>query len=942
MHISVIEPFGQPALLQVANPYGYPLGRLLQPYTGGVAACVINGQLCPDWETFVPQEDRIELYLEAGFFAGGVLLGSSTLATLVSAAIVAVATTALSMLLQYAVGAMTGKDPGSDSGRVEEVFGIAGLTNTTALGTPKMIVYGERRVYGHIIGTTTRITSDGRQTAFSILYFMGMGEMHSMSEVLINDTPLSSFEGANIGTRMGTADQTAFTEFPAAAQVYSDGRGLPMDPSTITYTTLGTQVDELQLTLSIPYLFNIEQKTGNRKQTKVIYRVEYRTAGVGGWTEAPGSPDTWTGLSQSALYRPFTIDLPSQGQWDVRLRAMPVSGGTNEGEVQPSLYNVEERTKGTNAYPNCALLAVHGVASAQIESFESIRASALVQGAKVDIWTGLAFVNAWTQNRAWILRDMLVHPSRGLGHRIDPSLFDDEAALVAASYWAEQISGFDGEEDRDHCDLILNERRPGWDWIREVLGEGNAAMILSGGKLKLVLDHAKTPNLLYAVPGNIVEGTLEKTDGGEGAPPNVMHGEYPDENNRGQLNVIEVSSADIGIDTSSELVRDETMTLRTIVRESQARRKLAYVLSRKRLIQKRWTWVSPQGAMVSEPFDVDSLSYLTLNTRRGFSGFTPAGSTTSLVPLDRLVTLQAATTYELIVRHLSDNSTERRTVATAAGVWGAVAPTLALSAAPVEGDLWAIGQANVHIIQVLIESVKEQDDGTYQVQASEYNGAIYTPPTLPALPSYLQQVASTTPESGALPLPLSNATVTTYAQYGPDGSWVGKITCSVSPGQAVRAGIAQAGAAATLTLDASEPAIDGYYTSLPADLTILAGTGVGQTRRISAQTGLVVTVSTAWEVEPDSTSAYEIRWGTHDGFKGFDVEMKVTDEAEYSAWATFEGYVGTLVAAPVAFDGAIRLVPYGQKNARNRLGLWEIDFVAAEDTRVPEPVTGFV
>ena len=103
-------------------------------------------------------------------------------------------------------------------------------------------------------------------------------------------------------------------------------------------------------------------------------------------------------------------------------------------------------------------------------------------------------------------------------------------------------------------------------------------------------------------------------------------------------------------------MREETISLRSIVREANARRKLAYVLKRKRLVQRRWTWKSPEVAMVSETFDVDSLSYRTVNGRRGFSGFVPAGSTPTNLLLDRLVTLDAATTYELMVRHLATNN----------------------------------------------------------------------------------------------------------------------------------------------------------------------------------------------------------------------------------------------------------------------------------------------
>ena len=63
---------------------------------------------------------------------------------------------------------------------------------------------------------------------------------------------------------------------------------------------------------------------------------------------------------------------------------------------------------------------------------------------------------------------------------------------------------------------------------------------------------------------------------------------------------------------------------------------------------------------------------------------------------------------------------------TAAGTWGQVAPTIALTTAPAEADIWSIGIQNQHILPVMIEDVKEEGDGTYTLTASEYLAAIYT------------------------------------------------------------------------------------------------------------------------------------------------------------------------------------------------------------------------
>lgn len=69
-------------------------------------------------------------------------------------------------------------------------------------------------------------------------------------------------------------------------------------------------------------------------------------------------------------------------------------------------------------------------------------------------------------------------------------------------------------------------------------------------------------------------------------------------------------------------------------------------------------------------------------------------------------------------------------------------------------------------------------------------------------------------------------------------------------------GTASAGGSSTITLASGSDGRDDYYVG--AEITIVSGTGAGQTRRISDYVGstLVATVGSAWTTTPDSTSVY--------------------------------------------------------------------------------------
>lgn len=77
-------------------------------------------------------------------------------------------------------------------------------------------------------------------------------------------------------------------------------------------------------------------------------------------------------------------------------------------------------------------------------------------------------------------------------------------------------------------------------------------------------------------------------------------------------------------------------------------------------------------------------------------------------------------------------------------------------------------------------------------------------------------------------------------------------------GQVVRENTAQAGAAGSITLDASASSTNDIYKS--AMVTIWSATGIGQTRLITAYNGTtkVATISPNWQTNPDNTSKFVI------------------------------------------------------------------------------------
>lgn len=92
----------------------------------------------------------------------------------------------------------------------------------------------------------------------------------------------------------------------------------------------------------------------------------------------------------------------------------------------------------------------------------------------------------------------------------------------------------------------------------------------------------------------------------------------------------------------------------------------------------------------------------------------------------------------------------------------------------------------------------------------------------------------------------------------PDATTTYDVYASTTDTLFSNVGVAQAGAASTLTLAATASSVNNIYNG--SILTILSGTDAGDTSVITAYNGAtkVATVSPAWAVTPDNTSAYAV------------------------------------------------------------------------------------
>jgi hypothetical protein len=151
-------------------------------------------------------------------------------------------------------------------------------------------------------------------------------------------------------------------------------------------------------------------------------------------------------------------------------------------------------------YPHTAFLYYYVNASAQL-SGTLPNVKAIVKGRRVKVWNFEVgqWEMAWTDNPAWIIRDILTNPRYGLGDFITEENIDNESFKAFAQFCEEQ--GY-------RCNLVLDGFQRGWDLINNLLAKFRAFILRNGSRYKIKFLKDESPIQMFTM-GNIIQGSLK-------------------------------------------------------------------------------------------------------------------------------------------------------------------------------------------------------------------------------------------------------------------------------------------------------------------------------------------------------------------------------------------------------------------------------------------------
>lgn len=671
-------------------------------------------------------------------------------------------------------------------------YGFGGIQNSTRLGAPIPVVYGEHRVGGQLIAYS--IDTPGDNDALNLLYAVSEGEVQSISAIELNDQPISNYTSIVSTTRLGLNTQEfvgligdrAATTFSASA---------PITTTFIIYTTQGTNLNGFVVKLQFPGGLFTMSGTGGFNAKSVSVEVDYKSSASGTWITGPRV--TYTEARRSAVRRTIRVDGLAADQYDIRVRRTTIESATAQTVDTLVREAVTELVNDQYTYPNTALLAVRAFATDQL-SGGLPRVSCLVAGVKVKVWTpDYTYVVQWSQDPAWIVFDMLTNERYGHGRftwrvlystggltvtngsvnfsgtgtgwtagnlRKGDVLHDpvgqaigivktinygtqsgtfqsewwgpsrtngtyevrsndiDILSFVDWSLFCNQFvpNGAGGSEPRAWCHFVFDaEQENVWSAVLRICGIGQASLVKIGTYIRVKIEEASAPVQLFTM-ANIKADSFEEVFLPLKERANIFEVQFLNRDNGYQQDVVVLE--DPALFTNSDQPRRKTVSGYGITRSSHAARLARFNRRVNQYVTRTITFEVGLDAVACEPGDVIRFQHDI--PQWGFGGRAGTGSTSSTIVLDRAVTIEVGTTYEVLVRNSVDNI-ETRTVTTGPGTVTTLTISPNWNSTPQRGDIWAFGPVTISTKPFRVVTIERTQELDARITAVEYSADVY-------------------------------------------------------------------------------------------------------------------------------------------------------------------------------------------------------------------------
>lgn len=619
-----------------------------------------------------------------------------------------------------------------------------GVQTMQEVGVPIAVVYGEHRVGGNVINQY--LWEDGEKHYLNVLLALCEGEITSISDIQINDNPVSNYDGISVVQRLGTNNQEIMTDFEDLHNVFPVGANLVQNDPCL-YTTNYDDVEGFEIHFRLNNGLYQSTSSGDIQSWSVSYHIEYKAHSSGTYIDL--GIQTISAKSRSTVRRVFRKTGLTPGRYDLR-----ITRTSENSSLQPlkqgdlTLFQIDEIKTDDLIYPNTALLGLKLLATEQL-SGGMPNITAVVKGKKVLVpavryheipipweeyyWDGsdyrlLAndalldwngdYEEAYCANPVWCLKDLLTNKRYGLGEFISADNLDDDVFLEMSRYCEEKVpDGNGGFEKRFRLDVVIDSNTKALDLFIQLSATFNAMPIYTAGGISFKIDKPSSPVQLFGM-GNIIKDSFTQSWKTLKEVPNVIEVQFTDRTkNYKQETIAYVDETAVA---SGEPVRKSQVRLFT-TRTSYALRAARYALKVARYINRSIVIKTGIESVACQAGDIIAVSHDV--PQWGFSGRISATGTASRIRLDREILIEDGKSYKIQVR-FADDVIEEQLVTSPAGVYTEI-ECEAFSNVPEKYDVYVIGEVNKVKKDFRIVSIQREAKNEVQISALEYNEAVY-------------------------------------------------------------------------------------------------------------------------------------------------------------------------------------------------------------------------
>lgn len=612
------------------------------------------------------------------------------------------------------------------------------------------------------------------KATMKVIDLLGEGEIKGLvngaRSIYFDNTPLQNeaggwnFDGVSYSVRVGLPDQAYIPGFDAVEA--ESGVGVQMkEDNPIVKTLADPDYTAATVTIRLPALARTDDE-GNIKSNSVSFVIRVRYQG-GAWVNPFGGALTISGKTNSTYDRQYYFKLPiapsgDSAPWEIEVtRASDDSGSIkNQNDTYLSSYKglIERRF----SYPHSALVGIiidaeqfgSNVPQRQYEVYGRIiqvpsnydPASRSYSG----LWNGV-FKEAWTDNPAWIIRDIVTNDRFGLGEFIDPNAIDKWGLYEIAQYCDQLVpNGYGGYEPRFTFNGVIGSRSEAYDLLSQVASCFRGMAYWSSGAMVFSQDSPKDPVVL-AHPANVIDGLFDYQSSALKARHTVAMVKWNDPRDQYRASV-EPVQLDEGVLRYG--YRDTAITATGCTSRGQAHRIGLWTLLSELYETQTITYRAGLDHAGVRPGDLVAVQDPSL-AGNDFGGRLREGSTSTQLLIDHAVTMDPLKTYTVSVQ-MPDGSVEESPVNYTLD--GGMTLGVALSHTPDPQAMWVVTSSSLAPQLYRVISIREVEPHIYEVVGLEYEPSKFDAVDLG---TRFEELDVTDLPSGPLPKP----TELSYREY---------------------------------------------------------------------------------------------------------------------------------------------------------------------------------